>query len=73
MPKVFISYRRADTEMAAGRLREAIAPRFGNQQAFRDKEDISAGLTRLNEIQHAIASADVVLVGRQNHSTLPLR
>ena len=49
MPRVFISYRRSDTEMAAGRLREAIAQRFGNQQTFRDKEDISAGLDWLDE------------------------
>ena len=61
MPRVFISYRRSDTEMAAGRLREAIAQRFGNQQTFRDKEDISAGLDWLNEIQHAIGSDAVVL------------
>lgn len=61
MPRVFISYRRSDTEMAAGRLREAIARRFGNQQTFRDKEDISAGLDWLNEIQHAIGSDAVVL------------
>ena len=61
MPKVFISYRRSDTEMAAGRLREAIAQRFGNQQTFRDKESISPGLDWLKEIQQAIGTDAIVL------------
>jgi hypothetical protein len=61
VPRVFISYRRSDTEMAAVRLREAIARRFGDQQTLRDKEDISAGLDWLNEIQRAIGSDAVVL------------
>ena len=61
MPRVFISYRRSDTEMAAGRLREAIAQRFGEQQTFRDKEDISPGLDWLNEIQQAIGTNAIVL------------
>jgi hypothetical protein len=61
VPRVIISYRRSDTEMAAGRLIEALARRFGNEQTFRDKENISAGVDWLNEIQHAIGSGDVVL------------
>jgi hypothetical protein len=61
MPRVFISYRRSDTEMAAGRLREAIAKHFGNQQTFRDKEDISAGLDWLNAIQKAMSDDAIVL------------
>jgi hypothetical protein len=61
MPRIFISYRRSDTEMAAGRLREAIAQRFGDPQTFRDKEDISPGLDWQNEIHQAINRDAIVL------------
>ena len=40
MPKLFISYRRSDTQMVAGRLREALAKHCGDQAIFRDKDKI---------------------------------
>jgi hypothetical protein len=55
MPKrIFISYRRSDTQMAAGRLRDALVNRFGPASVFRDKEAIRPGYDWVEEIQAAL-------------------
>jgi hypothetical protein len=62
MPKrIFISYRRSDTQMAAGRLRDALVNRFGPASVFRDKEAIRPGYDWVEEIQAALAGDVVVL------------
>ena len=43
MAKLFISYRRSDTQMVAGRLRESLARRLGERAIFRDKNILAAG------------------------------
>ena len=43
MQTVFISYRRAEAEMVAGRLRESLAKRLGKDKIFRDKNSIPGG------------------------------
>ena len=62
MPKrIFISYRRSDTQMAAGRLRDALAARFGVASVFRDKEAIRPGYDWVDEIRSALEGDVVVL------------
>ena len=36
MPKITISYRRADTEGSSGRIRDWLAIRYGDQNIFMD-------------------------------------
>jgi hypothetical protein len=45
MLKIFVSYRRSDSQMVAGRLRESLAMRLGDEAIFRDKDSIGAGRT----------------------------
>jgi TIR domain-containing protein/von Hippel-Lindau disease tumor suppressor protein len=43
MPGIFISYRRSDAQMVAGRLRDSLAIRMGGKAIFRDKTNIKGG------------------------------
>lgn len=61
MPKVFISYRRSDTQMVAGRLRESLARRLGDEAIFRDKDSIGAGEDWTKAIEASL-SGDVVVL-----------
>jgi hypothetical protein len=61
MPKIFISYRRADTGPEAGRLRTDLVHHFGEQQIFRDKENIPPGVDWRKEIRTALSGDTVVL------------
>jgi hypothetical protein len=60
---VFISYRREDTEHAAGRLSEALSPHFG---VFMDIDAIPLGVDFAEEITKRVESCDVLiaLLGR---------
>jgi hypothetical protein len=59
--RIFISYRRSDTQMAAGRLHDSLVGRFGGPSVFRDKEAIRPGYDWIEEIQNALAGDVVVL------------
>jgi TIR domain len=59
--RIFISYRRSDTQMAAGRLYDALVARYGSGSVFRDKEAIRPGYDWLEEIQNVLAGNVVVL------------
>jgi hypothetical protein len=59
--RIFISYRRSDTQMAAGRLYDALVGRYGEASVFRDKEAIRPGYDWAEEIQNALAGDVVVL------------
>jgi hypothetical protein len=54
MRKIFISYRRADTESHAGAVGRDLRRRFGGEQVFRDKEDGAGGVSWGQEVLHAI-------------------
>jgi TIR domain len=60
--KIFISYRRSDTEIAAGRLGKDLRARFGDDAVFRDKESINAGADWTEAIGGAIGRQGLVLV-----------
>jgi tetratricopeptide (TPR) repeat protein len=61
MPELFISYRRSDTQMVAGRLRESLARKLGEQAIFRDKNSIPAGEDWTKAIDEALSGRVVVL------------
>ena len=67
MKKIFISYRRAEAEYAAGALARDLREHFGEEQVFRDKEDIGGGVAWKQEIVNEInaEAAMLVLIGKE--------
>lgn len=66
-PPIFISYRRTDTDAAAGRLHEALVNRHGEEAVFMDQFSIRPGEVWPWTIQQAVTHCKVaiVLVGPQ--------
>ena len=62
MPKLIISYRRSDSDAFAGRIRDRLAARFGEESVFIDVDNIPFGKDFRVHIQEALAEADAVLV-----------
>lgn len=64
---VFISYRRQDSQSAAGRLADSLERRFGKAQIFRDVETIQPGMDFVEAIEGALSSCSVMLavIGRR--------
>ena len=58
---IFISYRRADSQFAAGRLDDHLANHFGRQCVFFDTATIDAGAQYKSVIVDAIGQSDVFL------------
>jgi hypothetical protein len=67
MSGVFISYRRQDSQMAAGRLADGLERRFGKAQIFRDVETIQPGVDFVDAIEGALSSCSAMLavIGRR--------
>jgi hypothetical protein len=61
MPKILISYRRADTAFLATTLDEKLAARFGRENVFMDVDSIPAGRDFREHLNGVVASCDVVL------------
>ncbi len=59
---IFISYRRSDSQHAAGRLADALVREFGDRHIFRDIEDIEAGADFIDTLDGALASCAIMLV-----------
>jgi hypothetical protein len=66
MQKIFISYRRTEAEYPAGALGRELRRHFGDQQIFRDKEDMGGGVPWKQQLLHEIDkdSALLVLMGK---------
>jgi hypothetical protein len=62
VPKIAISYRRADTEVMAGRIRDRLADRYGENAVFMDIDNIPFGKDFRVHIDEAIIQSDIVLV-----------
>ena len=64
---IFISYRRQDSQSAAGRLADSLERRFGKAQIFRDVETIQPGVDFVEAIEGALSSCSVMLavIGRR--------
>ena len=58
---VFISYRRADTEVLAARLNRAFTERFGDERIFFDRDDIAQGTQWRERVAAQLARADTVV------------
>ena len=65
--RIFINYRRADTQWVAGRLADSLSRYFGDDRVFRDIEGIRGGADFGEVIHSTLGTADafVVLIGEQ--------
>lgn len=65
--KIFISYRRTDTEGYAGRIYDRLSASFSENQIFMDVSNIKPGDDFVDLIEDAVSSCDVLvaLIGRQ--------
>lgn len=62
VPLIFISYRRADSAAAAGRLYDRLILAFGENCVFKDVDAIPAGANYRYTLESAVTSCDVMLV-----------
>jgi formylglycine-generating enzyme required for sulfatase activity len=62
VPKIAISYRRADADVMAGRIRDRLAAHYGEDAVFMDIDDIPYGKDFRVHIREAIVQSDVLLV-----------
>jgi TIR domain-containing protein len=67
MTRIFISYRREDSSGHAGRLRDALLERFGEEDVFMDVNAIDVGSDFAERIGAAIDHCDVLVavIGRE--------
>ena len=62
MTKIIISYRRSDSDLFAGRIRDRLASTFGEESIFIDVDNIPLGKDFRVHIQEEMSRADAVLV-----------
>ena len=67
MPRIFLCYRREDSSGHAGRLYDALAARFGDDNVFMDVDTIGVGTDFVAAIDAATRACDVciALIGRR--------
>jgi TolB-like protein len=65
--KIFISYRRADSQVIAGRIRDRLAGHYGDDAVFMDVDSIPFGTDFREHIQNALAQSNalIALIGPQ--------
>jgi hypothetical protein len=61
MPRILISYRRADSDAIAGRIRDQLASRYGSNSVFMDIDNVPVGVDFREQIKSEIDKDDVVL------------
>lgn len=62
MSKIFVSYRRDDSDGTSGRIRDRLVREFGERDVFLDVHSISSGSNWNDTIRNALLIANVVLV-----------
>ena len=60
--RLFVSYRRDDSEASAGRVADALARQFGKRRVFLDTASMPLGQEFVRVLEEELARADVVLV-----------
>jgi formylglycine-generating enzyme required for sulfatase activity len=62
MPKIFVSYRRMDSEERAHRIADWLVNKYGLENVFIDVDRIGGGADFINAIEDSLAKTDVLLV-----------
>jgi hypothetical protein len=65
--KILMSYRRADSDAMAGRIRDRLSEHFGERSVFMDIDDIPFGTDFRSHITNSLNSADILIavVGKE--------
>lgn len=65
--KIFLSYRRSDTDAYSGWIAEHLSSRYGSEAVFDDVISLAPGVNFPREIAHAIQGASILLllIGRE--------
>ena len=61
MPKIIISYRRADSGVITGRIRDRLAQHYGEDSVFMDIDNIPFGIDFRKNIAEALAKNELLL------------
>jgi hypothetical protein len=61
MPRIFVSYRREDSESVAGRLHDRLEAHFGRDNVFFDIATIPFGVDFREHLERAVAQCDILL------------
>jgi hypothetical protein len=61
MSQIVISYRRADSDAIAGRMRDRLANHFGENSVFMDIDSIPIGMDFRQHIQDTLARCDILI------------
>jgi hypothetical protein len=62
MPKISISYRRADSAAIAGRIYDRLSAQYGEQAVFLDIDSIAVGADFRHQLQENLRASDLLLV-----------
>jgi hypothetical protein len=62
MPKVFISYRSADSATSSGRIYDHLSQKYGRNNVFKDVNDIPTDMDVADYIQQSLHQCAVVLI-----------
>jgi TIR domain len=61
MPKLFISYRREDSEGLTGRIYDRLVAHFGKEEVFFDIDTIPPGVDFVEHLGKAVSQCDILL------------
>jgi hypothetical protein len=61
MPKILISYRRADSSAIAGRIADRLSNHYGDDSVFMDVDSIPIGIDFRTHIQETLRQTDVLI------------
>ncbi len=61
MPKIFLSYRRHDTQAIVGRLYDRLIAKFGKNEVIRDLDSISLGVDFRQFLSDSVAKCNVLI------------
>src|SRR5215467_11961991 len=61
MPKIIISYRRADSGVITGRIRDRLVQHYGDDAIFMDIDNIPFGMDFRKNIAEALAKNELML------------
>src|SRR5262245_8714554 len=61
MPKIVVSYRRADSAGIAGRIFDRLTQRYGDESVFMDVDNIPVGIDFRRHIQDVLQACDIFL------------
>src|SRR5690349_7684265 len=62
MPKIFVSYRRMDSQERAHRIADWLVLKYGEKNIFIDVDTLSGGVDYVADIERALEASDVLLV-----------